>query len=101
MTLRINHGQMLAAAENLKNAAKRIDIRLNELENFVQNEVARGWTGEQYDAYLIAKKDWDVTIQSMRSHLELQSGQVEATNQQFIMTDRMRAAAIGGIKIPK
>lgn len=101
MTLRVNHGQMMIAAENLKKAANKIDVRLNELETFVQNEISKGWTGDQKDAYDIAKRDWDKVIADMKTHLELQSAQVESTNQEFVLTDKMRAAAIGGIKVPK
>ena len=62
--LRVNHAGLDTAAQDLANAVKKIDDRLNRLEQELA-PLRSDWTGNAQQSYQVAKTKWDTAMQEM------------------------------------
>jgi len=93
--LRVNHGGLDAASQDLAAAVKAIDDRLDRLES----ELAplRGdWSGQAQQAYTVAKAQWDHAMADMRVILAQTSANVAQSNADYLDADRRGAGSFGG-----
>ncbi len=92
--LRVNHGGLDAASQDLAAGVKAIDDRLNRLE--AELEPLRGdWSGQAQQAYTVAKAKWDGAMQDMKSILAQTSANVSQSNSDYLSADRRGASAFG------
>ena len=90
--LRVNHGGLEVAAQDLHRAVREIDDRLNRLE--AELEVLRSsWAGHAQEAYQRAKLAWDGAIREMVDLLGQTSRSVAISNDDYRAADRRGAAA--------
>ena len=90
--LRVNHGALDLAAQDIADVVKQIDARMDRLERELA-PLQSQWTGNAQQAYNTAKARWDGAIQEMRDLL-LQTGQnVTQSNADYKAADARGAAA--------
>ena len=89
--LRVNHGELDAAAQNMYNTVKRMDDTLNDLETDIGPKV-NDWHGNQKDAYREAKAAWDWAMQEMRDLLDESHRTVYQSNADYMNADKRGAA---------
>jgi WXG100 family type VII secretion target len=89
--LRVNHAGLDTAAQDLYNAVKQIDDRMNRLESELA-PLRSDWSGQAQQAYVVAKGKWDMAIQEMRDLLDDTSRTVYQSNSEYRAAD-MRGAA--------
>jgi WXG100 family type VII secretion target len=92
--LRVNHGGLDAASQDLATAVKAIDDRLNRLESELA-PLRSDWSGEAQQAYTVAKAKWDGAMQEMKSILAQTSTNVAQSNSDYLSADRRGASAFG------
>lgn len=90
--LRVNHGGLDLASQDLHRAMRDIDDRLNRLEGELEG-LRSSWTGQAQEAYLRAKLTWDNAIQEMIQLLQDTSRTVANSNEDYRAADRRGAAA--------
>ena len=90
--LRVNHAGLDQAAQDLYNAVKEIDDRMNRLEGELA-PLRSDWTGQAQNAYVTAKAKWDWAIQEMRNLLDDTSKTVYQSNAEYRAADQRGAAA--------
>lgn len=90
--LRVNHGGLDTAAQDLYNAVKEIDDRMNRLESELA-PLKSDWTGNAQNAYHSAKAKWDGAITEMRDLLDQTSQTVQQSNAEYKAADARGAAA--------
>ena len=90
--LRVNHGGLDTAAQDLYTAVKDIDDRMNRLESELA-PLRSDWTGNAQNAYTTAKAKWDGAIQDMRDLLDQTSQTVSQSNAEYKAADSRGAAA--------
>lgn len=93
--LRVNHGGLDVASQDLHRAVREIDDRLNRLEAELEG-LRSSWTGHAQEAYLRAKLTWDNAIAEMVQLLQDTSRTVAASNEDYRAADRRGAAAFDG-----
>ncbi len=93
--LRVNHGGLDVASQDLAAAVKAIDDRLNRLEAELE-PLRSDWSGEAQQSYLAAKAQWDGAMQEMRAILAQTSANVAQSNHDYLSADRRGASAFGG-----
>lgn len=93
--LRVNHGALDHAAEQMKATVDRIDNRLNQLEGELA-PLASQWSGHQRNAYYEAKHQWDWAIQEMKHLLDRSHATVYDSNDQYRAVDLRGAGRFGG-----
>ncbi len=89
--LRVNHGELDAAAQNMYDTVKKLDDTLNRLENDIASKVAT-WSGDQQEAYRVSKAAWDWAMQEMRDLLDESHRTVYSSNAEYLSADRRGAA---------
>ena len=77
--LRVNHAGLDTVADDLGQAVKRIDDRLNRLESELA-PLRSDWTGSAQQAYTTAKAKWDNAMQEMKGLLQETSSTVAQAN---------------------
>ena len=90
--LRVNHAGLDTAAEDLGQAVKAIDDRLNRLEGELA-PLRSDWTGNAQNAYEVAKAKWDGAMQDMKSLLADTSNTVHQSNAEYKAADQRGAAS--------
>ena len=90
--LKVNHGGLDTAAQDLHNAVKAIDDRMNRLEGELA-PLKSDWTGNAQTAYHAAKSKWDTAIAEMRDLLGQTSQTVQQSNAEYKLADPRGAAA--------
>jgi 6 kDa early secretory antigenic target len=90
--LRVNHAGLDTAAEDLGQAVKSIDDRLNRLEGELA-PLRSDWTGNAQQAYEVAKAKWDGAMQDMKTLLADTSNTVSQSNAEYKAADQRGAAS--------
>ena len=90
--LRVNHAGLDTAADDLAQAVKRIDDRLNRLESELA-PLRSDWTGNAQQSYLVAKTKWDTAMQQMKQLLAETSTAVVESNGAYRAADARGAAS--------
>ena len=90
--LRVNHAGLDTAADDLAQAVKQIDDRLNRLESELA-PLRSDWTGNAQQAYLVAKTKWDTAMQEMKALLADTSSAVVQSNAEYRAADARGAAS--------
>jgi len=90
--LRVNHAGLNMAAQDLSNAVKHIDDRLNRLESELA-PLRSDWTGNAQQSYQVAKTKWDTAMQEMRDLLQETSTTVHQSNADYQAADKRGAAS--------
>ncbi|WP_435772032.1 WXG100 family type VII secretion target [Nocardioides sp. SYSU DS0651] len=89
--LRVNHGELSAAAQNMYATVQKLDETLNNLENDIAPHVAT-WSGDQQEAYRVSKAAWDWAMREMRDLLDESHRTVYTSNDEYMAADRRGAA---------
>lgn len=89
--LRVNHGELNAAAENMYRTVQKLDESLNSLEQDIADKVAT-WSGDQQEAYRNSKAAWDWAMKEMRDLLDKSSQTVYQSNDEYLSADKRGAA---------
>lgn len=88
--LRVNHGELDAAAAQMYDTVKKMDNSLNDLENDIAGKVAT-WSGAQQEAYRTSKAAWDWAMQEMRDLLDESHKTVYQSNADYMSADKRGA----------
>jgi len=88
--LLVNHGSLDQASQDLYNAVKAIDNRMNQLENEL-NPLKSDWEGNAQQAYTVAKNKWDTAIAEMMQLLNDTSTTVGQSNADYQSADNRGA----------
>jgi len=88
--LRVNHGELDAAAGQMYDTVKKMDQSLNDLENDIAPKVAT-WSGAQQEAYRTSKAAWDWAMQEMRDLLDESHKTVYQSNADYMHADKRGA----------
>lgn len=89
--LRVNHGELEAAAQNMYATVQKLDETLNNLENDIAPKVAT-WSGAQQESYRVSKAAWDWAMQEMRDLLDESHKTVYQSNDEYRAADRRGAS---------
>ena len=84
--LRVNHSGLDKAAEDLYGAVKKIDDRMDRLENELA-PLRSDWSGQAQEAYKLAKAKWDWALKEMRDLLDETSKTVYQSNDEYRAAD--------------
>ena len=90
--LKVNHGSLEGAADDMLQTVRKIDARMADLDREL-SELKTRWTGGAQEAYVRAKTKWDTAINEMRNLLEDTSRQVHQSNADYKAADARGAAA--------
>ncbi|KRA29894.1 MULTISPECIES: WXG100 family type VII secretion target [unclassified Nocardioides] len=88
--LRVNHGELEAAAQNMYATVQKLDESLNNLEKDIANDVAT-WSGQQQEAYRVSKAAWDWAMQEMKDLLDESHKTVYSSNAEYMAADKRGA----------
>lgn len=88
--LRVNHGELEAAAQNMYATVQKLDESLNNLEKDIANDVA-AWSGQQQEAYRVSKASWDWAMQEMKDLLDESHKTVYSSNAEYMAADKRGA----------
>jgi WXG100 family type VII secretion target len=91
----VNHASVEQVAADLANGVKKIEERLDRLENELK-PLQSDWEGNAQQAYYQAKAKWDQAINEMKDLLAQTSTAVQQSNQEYQAADKRGAAAFGG-----
>ena len=86
----VNHGGLNEVTDQLGQAVKQIDNRLNDLEKDLA-PLQSEWSGEAQAAYHQAKAKWDQAIAEMQQLLNDTSNTVAQSNQDYQSADKRGA----------
>ncbi|WP_447644380.1 WXG100 family type VII secretion target [Nocardioides zeae] len=84
--IRVNHGSLEAASQDLVSTARDIEGRLDQLESEL-SPLRSEWEGQAQQAYLTAKAQWDTAIAEMIALLESTGNAVQSSNQEYRAAD--------------
>lgn len=84
--IRVNHGVLSTASQDLTAAAQRIQGIVDRLEADL-NRHQHGWGGDAKEAYLPARLQWQGAIDDMRVLLTDLGVAVDTSNQRFLEAD--------------
>ena len=93
--IKVNHGALDTAVDDMRQTVGKIDERLNQLESELQ-PLRNSWAGNQQVAYTVAKGKWDTAIQEMRDLLNETHMAVTTSNDDYRNADKQGAALFGG-----
>ena len=88
--LLVDHAALDQAAQDLSNAVKDIDARMNQLEDELR-PLQSDWTGRAKDQYAISKQRWNTAIYEMLTVLGQTSTSVTQSNADYISADQRGA----------
>ena len=92
--LRVNHAGLDSVADDLGQAVRRIDERLDRLESELA-PLRTDWAGSAQQAYTTAKATWDRAMQEMKTLLQETSVTVSQSNAEYRAADQRGAASFG------
>lgn len=84
--IKVDHGALDEASQDLLTAAKNIDGRLNALESELK-PLRENWTGEAKHSYDVSKAKWDQAIAEMIALLQEVGQAVSVSNQEYKSAD--------------
>ena len=90
--LLVDHAALDQAAQDLSNAVRDIDGRMNQLEDELR-PLQSDWTGRAKDQYAISKQRWNTAIYEMLTVLGQTSTSVTQSNTDYISADQRGAAS--------
>ena len=93
--LKVVHGGLDRAADDLMSVVGRIDARFQQLEQDVA-PLRTSWVGDAQEAYWAAKRRWDGAIREMRDLLQRTSQQVTESNASYRAADARGARTFDG-----
>ena len=93
--IKVNHGALEVAVDDMRRTVGQIDERLNQLEAELEG-LRSSWAGNAQEAYRVAKAQWDASIQEMKQLLAETHAAVTMSNQEYAAADRRGAAQFGG-----
>jgi 6 kDa early secretory antigenic target len=88
--LHVNHGALDQAAQDLSNAVRGVDARMNQLEDELR-PLQSDWNGQAKDQYAISKQRWNTAIYEMLTLLGQTSTSVSQSNADYIAADQRGA----------
>jgi early secretory antigenic target protein ESAT-6 len=88
--LLVDHAALDQAAQDLSNAVRDIDARMNQLEDELR-PLQSDWTGRAKDQYAISQQRWNTAIYEMLSVLGQTSTSVTQSNADYISADQRGA----------
>ncbi len=86
----VNHAALDQAAQDLSNAVRGIDARMNQLEGELA-PLQSEWTGQAKEQYAISKQRWNTAIHEMLQLLGQTSSSVAQSNAEYIASDQRGA----------
>ena len=89
--IRVQHAALDQAAADMFDTVKRIDERMNKLEDELA-PLKSDWHGNAQQAYTTAKAKWDWAIQEMRDLLDESHKTVYQSNAEYMAADKRGAA---------
>ena len=89
--IRVKHSALDQAAADMYDTVKKIDDRMNRLEQELE-PLRSDWHGQAQEAYRMAKVKWDRAIQEMRDLLDQSHQSVYQSNAEYLAADRRGAA---------
>ncbi|GAB2979273.1 WXG100 family type VII secretion target [Nocardioides montaniterrae] len=89
--LRVEHGALDGAAQDMATTVKQMDARLNQLEHDLA-PLKSQWLGSQQVAYQQAKAAWDQAMAEMQALLGETSTTVAQSNVDYASADSRGAA---------
>jgi early secretory antigenic target protein ESAT-6 len=89
--IKVDHGALDEASQNLLTAAKNIDGRLNTLEDELK-PLRENWTGSAKESYAVAKQTWDQAIAEMILLLQDVGNAVSMSNGEYKSADQRGAS---------
>lgn len=92
--IRVNHGVLDTASQDLTAAANRIQAIVDRLESDLDRH-QHGWSGDAKEAYLPARRQWQGAIADMRVLLTDLGVAVDTSNRRFLEAD-LRGGALFG-----
>jgi early secretory antigenic target protein ESAT-6 len=84
--LRVNHAALELAAENMYDTVKKLDARLQKLDQDVQ-PLSSDWLGSQQQAWKAAHQKWSWAMMEMRNLLDQSKQSVYDSNDQYRAAD--------------
>ncbi len=84
--IRVQHGALDTAAQDMYKTVQDIDNRMNQLESDLE-PLRSSWAGGQQQAYTEAKAKWDWAIQEMRDLLDESHKTVFQSNEEYRQAD--------------
>jgi 6 kDa early secretory antigenic target len=88
--LHVNHAALDQAAQDLSNAVRGVDARMNQLEDELR-PLQSDWNGQAKDQYAISKQRWNTAIYEMLTLLGQTSTSVSQSNADYIAADQRGA----------
>lgn len=88
--VRVDHGALTTASDDLLTAGTRIRSRLDQLEGELA-PLQSGWSGAARESYASAKSEWDSAIGEMVTLLTQFSTAVTNANEAYREADRRGA----------
>ena len=88
--LHVNHAALDQAAQDLSNAVRGVDARMNQLEDELR-PLQSDWNGQAKDQYAISKQRWNTAIYEMLTLLGQTSTSVNQSNADYIAADQRGA----------
>ena len=86
----VDHTALDQAAQDLSNAVRGIDRRMNQLEDELR-PLQSDWHGQAKDQYAISKQRWNTAIYEMLTVLGQTSTSVTQSNADYISADQRGA----------
>ncbi len=89
--IRVTHGALDQAAQDMYATVGKIDERMNQLESELE-PLRSQWSGQAQTAYAQAKAKWDFAIQEMKDLLDESHKTVYQSNAEYAAADQRGAA---------
>jgi early secretory antigenic target protein ESAT-6 len=86
----VNHGQMDAAAGQVRTTWAKLESQFQELQGLV-NRLATAWQGDDHTAYQAAQKKWDSAAKDLNQGLSDIGKGVDTANTNFRNATRTNA----------
>lgn len=93
--IRVDFGQLSAAADHLGQTAKQIEGHLHELEQTLKPLVST-WQGGAQEAYHQAQAEWDKAAQNLQEITAKMGMAVNAANEAYTQGEKANTARFGG-----
>ncbi|CAM05947.1 early secretory antigenic target protein ESAT-6 [Saccharopolyspora erythraea NRRL 2338] len=95
MEIKVDFGQLSQAADDLGQAATKIQGELDELEQMLKPLVST-WEGQAQEAYRQAQEEWDKAAANMQEIAAKMGMAVSTANEAYQQGESRNAARFGG-----